>query len=182
MAGRNEANAASPVMKGGSALFYGISSFSIMLINKVEQDRGEAHRALALPHAQSLPSPPLPQPMHPQIVLSIYEFPSFSVLAASQFLFTSVVILALKSAGKVQVTPLSWVVLRVMAPLILISLVNVLSGLGGTQKLNLPMFTVRTHARTARPSVGRSRGRLVIMSLKSAGLSFDISFKPRSHA
>lgn len=75
-------------------------------------------------------------------MLSIYQFPSFSFLAASQFFFTSVVILALKATGKVQVTPLSWEVLRVIAPLIAISLVNVLAGLGGTQRLNLPMFTV----------------------------------------
>lgn len=77
-----------------------------------------------------------------QIVLSVYEFPSFNFLAMSQFFFTSLVILALKATGKVQVTDLSWDVLRTMAPLIIISLINVLSGLGGTQRLNLPMFTV----------------------------------------
>lgn len=104
-----------------------------------------------------------------KIVLSIYEFPSFAFLAASQFLFTSVIILGLKSAGKVQVTPLSWEVLRVMTPLILISLVNVLSGLGGTQKLNLPMFTVRTSSPVSlalSPSMGG-------VALGSSGWTLD---------
>jgi len=36
---------------------------------------------------------------------------------------------------------MSWEVLRVMAPLVIISLINVVSGLGGTQKISLPMFT-----------------------------------------
>ncbi len=76
-----------------------------------------------------------------KVVLTSYQFPSFAFLATAQFLFTTVVIFGLKLTGRVQVTDMSWDVLRVMAPLVIISLVNVLSGLGGTQKISLPMFT-----------------------------------------
>jgi solute carrier family 35 protein len=85
-------------------------------------------------------TPPFRPPSH-QIVLTSYHFPSFAFLAACQFLFTTVVIFCLNFVGRVQVTAMSWEVLRVMAPLVIISLINVLSGLGGTQKISLPMFT-----------------------------------------
>ncbi|TFJ87720.1 hypothetical protein NSK_001070 [Nannochloropsis salina CCMP1776] len=51
------------------------------------------------------------------------------------------IIFILDRVGRLQVTAMSWEVVRVMAPLVVISLVNVLAGLGGTQKVSLPMFT-----------------------------------------
>lgn len=74
-------------------------------------------------------------------MLTSYQFPSFAFLAASQFLFTTMIIFILDRVGRLQVTAMSWEVVRVMAPLVVISLVNVLAGLGGTQKVSLPMFT-----------------------------------------
>lgn len=71
-----------------------------------------------------------------------YGFPSFSFLAVIQFVTTSACLWGCKKTGRVQITDLNVDVLRVMAPLIFISLANVISGLGGTQKINLPMFTV----------------------------------------
>jgi solute carrier family 35 protein len=44
--------------------------------------------------------------------------------------------------AQVSISEPSWEVVRVMAPLIFVSLANVLSGLSGTKKINLPMFTV----------------------------------------
>ena len=72
-----------------------------------------------------------------------YGFPSFKFLSLAQFLVTSVILFVLKRGGRVQITDLSPDVAQRMAPLATISLLNVLSGLGGTKRLNLPMFTVR---------------------------------------
>lgn len=72
-----------------------------------------------------------------------YGFPSFKFLSLAQFLVTSVILFVLKRGGRVQITDLSSDVAQRMAPLATISLLNVLSGLGGTKRLNLPMFTVR---------------------------------------
>lgn len=77
-----------------------------------------------------------------------YGFPSFKFLSLAQFVVTSVILLALNRANKVQITDLSPDVAQRMAPLATISLLNVLSGLGGTKRLNLPMFTVRASAHT----------------------------------
>jgi len=71
-----------------------------------------------------------------------YGFPSFKVLSLTQFVVTSAILWVLKRAGRVQITELSPDVASRMAPLATISLLNVLSGLGGTKRLNLPMFTV----------------------------------------
>lgn len=71
-----------------------------------------------------------------------YGFPSFKFLSLTQFVVTSGILYVLKRSGRVQITDLSPDVAKRMAPLSIISLLNVLSGLGGTKRLNLPMFTV----------------------------------------
>lgn len=101
--------------KLSSAIFYGTASFLIIFLNKLIL--GSTNKGF-------------------------YGFPSFSFLAVTQFLTTSACLWGCKKAGKIQITELNADVLRIMSPLVLISLANVISGLGGTQKINLPMFTV----------------------------------------
>ena len=55
--------------RAGAALFYGLASISIMMINKV--------------------------------VLTVYGFPSFSFLAASQFFMTTMILSTLNTLGMV---------------------------------------------------------------------------------
>lgn len=104
-----------PIEKLGSALFFASTSFSIIFVNK----------ALLASTAHGF-----------------FGFPSFFAVAACQFLFTSLVLYSLKLAGRVQITDPSLDVLKVMGPLASIGLINVLCGLGGTQRISLPMFTV----------------------------------------
>ncbi len=111
----HHAVASTPQQKLMSALLYAASSFSIIFFNKVVLS-STAH--------------------------GFYGFPSFIFLAAGQFLFTTGVLHCLRSVGRVHITPFSPEVLRVMAPLASIGLANVVCGLGGTQKISLPMFTV----------------------------------------
>ena len=101
--------------KLSSAIFYGTASFLIIFLNKLILGSNKQ---------------------------GFYGFPSFSFLAVTQFMTTSACLWGCKKAGKVQITELNVDVLRIMSPLVLISLANVISGLGGTQKINLPMFTV----------------------------------------
>jgi len=101
--------------KLGSALFFALTSFSIIFVNK------------AL----------LASPAH-----GFLGFPSFFAVAACQYVFTGGLLLALKLRGRVDIPELSSNVLRCLWPLALVGSLNVLCGLGGTQKISLPMFTV----------------------------------------
>jgi len=97
------------VEKLGSAVFYGVSSFAVIFINKW--------------------------------VLSTYSFPNFMFLAATQFLATSVVLTALSFTKKIEIPPLNRGIILEVLPISLMFLGNVVTGLGSTQSLNLPMFT-----------------------------------------
>ena len=74
-------------------------------------------------------------------VLSTYKFPSFMFLAAIQFLSTSLIIGFLSLFNKVEINPISKSIFLEIIPITFMFLGNVLSGLGSTQALNLPMFT-----------------------------------------
>ncbi len=74
-------------------------------------------------------------------VLSTYNFPSFLFLAAVQFLSTSLVLGLLSLMNKIEIPPLSRGIFFEVLPITAMFLGNVLSGLGSTQALNLPMFT-----------------------------------------
>ena len=74
-------------------------------------------------------------------VLSSYAFPSFMVLAAVQFLSTSIILGFLSLLGKIDIPPLTRSIFIEVMPITCMFLGNVLSGLGSTQALNLPMFT-----------------------------------------
>lgn len=76
-----------------------------------------------------------------KIVLSTYGFPSFLFLACMQFVATCVVLIILKILGRIEIPRLSLEIIFEVLPVSLMFLGNVISGLGSTQALNLPMFT-----------------------------------------
>ncbi|OWF39097.1 UDP-N-acetylglucosamine/UDP-glucose/GDP-mannose transporter-like [Mizuhopecten yessoensis] len=77
-----------------------------------------------------------------KVVLTTYKFPSFQFLAFGQMITGIVVLLVVKQAGLVQFPGPSIDVLKKIWPLPLIYMGNLVFGLGGTKKLNLPMFTI----------------------------------------
>jgi solute carrier family 35 protein len=96
--------------KVGSAIFYGLSSFLVIFMNKY--------------------------------LLSEFNFPHFIFLAGGQFLWTTVVIFSLGIAGCVEIPQVTFSLVKEVAPVSIMFFLNVVSGLGSTKSLNLPMFTV----------------------------------------
>lgn len=92
-----------------SALFYGIVSFLIIVINKV--------------------------------VLTTYGFPSPYFLGVGQMTITIVLVWALRQAGFIDFPDISFNTCMKVFPLPLFFGANLICGLGGTQKISLPMFT-----------------------------------------
>jgi solute carrier family 35 protein len=76
-----------------------------------------------------------------KIVLSNYDFPSFLFLAMMQFLSSCLALGVLSLMHRVDIPRLSCTVLLEVMPISAMFLGNVVSGLGSTQALNLPMFT-----------------------------------------
>jgi solute carrier family 35 protein len=76
-----------------------------------------------------------------KIVLSNFGFPSFLFLAMMQFLSSCLALGVLSLMHRVDIPRLSCSVLFEVMPISAMFLGNVVSGLGSTQALNLPMFT-----------------------------------------
>ncbi|KAJ0183951.1 hypothetical protein K1T71_000374 [Dendrolimus kikuchii] len=74
-------------------------------------------------------------------VLTTYSFPSYQVLGLGQMMATILVLWCGRSVNIVQFPPLDSGVAHRIWPLPLIYLGNMLTGLGGTKELSLPMFT-----------------------------------------
>eukprot|EP01135_Chromosphaera_perkinsii_P011405 Nk52_evm50s2391 gene=Nk52_evmTU50s2391 len=77
-----------------------------------------------------------------KIVLSSYNFPSSAFLAVCQSVASIFLLYFAKMFGVIQFQSMSRNVFSAVFPLPLIFMLNTLSGLGGTQSLNIPMFTV----------------------------------------
>lgn len=92
-----------------SALFYGIVSFLIIVVNK--------------------------------IVLTTYGFPSPYFLGVGQMAVTIILIWVLRQAGVIDFPEVSLATCRKVFPLPIFFCANLVCGLGGTQKISLPMFT-----------------------------------------
>lgn len=75
-------------------------------------------------------------------VLTVYGFPASNFLALAQFGGTVVSLAVLKSMGTISYPDLSVETLWTVFPLPLLFMMNTLTGLGGTKKISLPMFTV----------------------------------------
>eukprot|EP00904_Undaria_pinnatifida_P012188 jgi/Undpi1/809/HiC_scaffold_10.g04273.m1 len=80
--------------------------------------------------------------MFSQLVLTAMEFPSFFFIALSQFTSTCFVISVLRVLGYIKLAPFDRATAQATLPLMIMFLLNTVSGLGGTQRINLPMFTV----------------------------------------
>lgn len=76
-----------------------------------------------------------------KIVLTNYGFPHFTFLAAVQFTSTSLIILTLVALRKLDIPALSCSIFIEVIPISAMFLGNVITGLGSTKSLNLPMFT-----------------------------------------
>eukprot|EP01137_Pigoraptor_chileana_P030819 Opistho-2@17814 len=76
-----------------------------------------------------------------KIVLTSYGFPSFQVVALSQFVATVLVLEILKRLRYIDFPGVSTNVVQKVFPLPLIFFANAISGLGATKKINLPMFS-----------------------------------------
>lgn len=92
-----------------SAIFYGVTSLMITVINKN--------------------------------VLTTHHFPSYQALGLGQMVATIFVLVSAKRVGVVDFPPLESHTFRRIWPLPIIYLGNMITGLGGTQQLSLPMFT-----------------------------------------
>ena len=77
-----------------------------------------------------------------KIVLTSYGFPSALFVGLSQFILTSLVFGSLGVLGLTEIAPPTPELLFRVFPLTIIFMVNVVSGLGGTKEISLPMFTV----------------------------------------
>lgn len=77
-----------------------------------------------------------------KIILSSYQFHSFYFLGATQFLITSLILIILSLFKVIDIPSLTLNIMRDILPIFLLFFGNVMCGLGGTQSLNLPMFTV----------------------------------------
>ena len=74
-------------------------------------------------------------------VLTQYNFGYFKFVATVQFVTTSVILLILAVAKKVDIPMISWPIFKEIMPISLMFLGNVLCGLGSTKALNIPMLT-----------------------------------------
>lgn len=106
-----------------------------------------------------------------KIVLTTYEFPSFLFLACMQFLATCLVLAVLSIMRRIELPRLSFDVMREVLPVSLMFLGNVISGLGSTQALNLPMFTALRRFSIMMTMIGEY---FVLSSVPSTAVSISV--------
>ena len=75
-------------------------------------------------------------------VMLEFDFPFYNFLALFQFIMTSLILASLIITKHIDVPVLDYNIAREIFPISIMFLGNILCGLGGTQSLNLPMFTV----------------------------------------
>ena len=74
-------------------------------------------------------------------IMTGYQFPFVGFMALVQFVGTICVLAMCHALKKVELPPLTWDIVRDIMPISIMFLGNILTGLGGTKNLNLPMFT-----------------------------------------
>ncbi|KAE9546602.1 hypothetical protein FO519_010186 [Halicephalobus sp. NKZ332] len=79
-----------------------------------------------------------------KLLLTNFQFPSFLWVAISQMITIVVILFLAKRIGLLSFPDIDMSIPRKIFPLPLFFVVNLVSGLGGTQKISLPMFTVLT--------------------------------------
>jgi solute carrier family 35 len=75
-------------------------------------------------------------------ILTEYDFPYFNVLATIQFIVTTIILTALILVKVIEIPILTKQICQEVIPISIMFLGNVISGLGSTKSLNLPMLTV----------------------------------------
>lgn len=75
-------------------------------------------------------------------ILTQYDFPYFNFLATIQFIVTTIILTALIYTKKIDIPILNRQIVEEVLPISIMFLGNVISGLGSTKSLNLPMLTV----------------------------------------
>lgn len=73
-------------------------------------------------------------------VLTTFKFPSFNAVALSQLVFTIIILYSLKLLKLVSIPNFDRTIFRKVFPLPALFLVGLVSGLGGTKLISLPMF------------------------------------------
>jgi hypothetical protein len=106
-----------------------------------------------------------------KIVLSSYGFPSVIFLACMQFVSTCIVLLVLQLFRKVDVPKLSLSSMLEVLPVSGMFLGNVVSGLGSTKSLNLPMFTALRRFSILMTMIGEY---FVLSTMPSRTVSFSV--------
>ncbi|EGD76944.1 hypothetical protein PTSG_12567 [Salpingoeca rosetta] len=77
-----------------------------------------------------------------KMVLTGYAFPSASVVALCQMVLTILILPLAKQLKIIEYPDISSNIVRKVFPLPLLFLANLVTGLGGTKRINLPMFTL----------------------------------------
>lgn len=77
-----------------------------------------------------------------KLVLTSFKFPSFECLALGQIVIGILILRILKLFNIVSYMEITWETIKMVWPLPLFYSLNLLFGLGGTQMISLPMFTV----------------------------------------
>jgi solute carrier family 35 protein len=108
-----------------------------------------------------------------KILLSSYNFPSFLFLACMQFVATCMVLAILTALGYMDIPRLSFDIMREVLPVSLLFLGNVISGLGSTQALNLPMFTALRRFSILMTMIGEY---LVLATVPSTTIAASVGF------
>jgi hypothetical protein len=75
-------------------------------------------------------------------ILTKFDFPHFNFLATIQFFATFAALSILAFFNKIEIHRISFQLVKEVLPITLLFLGNIITGLGGTRNLSLPMFTV----------------------------------------
>ncbi|XP_064476801.1 solute carrier family 35 member D2-like protein isoform X2 [Ornithodoros turicata] len=106
-----------------------------------------------------------------KVVLTSYRFPSPQVLAIGQMVTAIVVLRVLRSVDIINFPSFSPGLVRKVFPLPVLYAANVVTGLGGTKKLSLPMFTVLRRFSILMTMVGEY---LLLKVIPSTGVTLSV--------
>ncbi|KAI6174814.1 UDP-sugar transporter UST74c-like isoform X2 [Aphelenchoides bicaudatus] len=98
-------------------------------------------------------------------ILSVLEFPSFLIFGILQMIVTVICLYIASKCSLITLPRLGMSVPKKIFPLPLLFFISLVSGLGGTQKISLPMFTALRHTTI-----------FVTMILEYIILGYDLSF------
>uniref|UniRef100_A0A0M3ISJ8 WAT1-related protein n=1 Tax=Ascaris lumbricoides TaxID=6252 RepID=A0A0M3ISJ8_ASCLU len=147
----------STIIRLSAAAAYGICSILIVFVNKILLTNLRFPSFLCAGIGQMLATvsilfvassfrivsvPSFDRSIPRKFIYLTYRFPSFLCAGIGQMLATVSILFVASSFRIVSVPSFDRSIPRKIFPLPLIYVLNLVSGLGGTQKINLPMFTV----------------------------------------